>query len=63
MATKNKQLLLAPEVIPVIPEVAPEGGPEIVYLGEGAEKVVFTVNPLASKYTVYASGLVLEELK
>lgn len=59
MATKNKQHPLAPEVIPVIPE----GGPEIVLIGEGAEKVIFTINPLASKYTVYANGMVLEELK
>lgn len=46
---------------PRAPEVK-AGGPEIVYLGEGAEKVVFTMNPLARKYVVNASGLVAEYL-
>jgi hypothetical protein len=59
MATKQiKQLPLAPEVIPAIPE----GGPEIQLIGLGAEKVQFTINPLAKKYVVRANGQVTEYL-
>lgn len=59
MATKQmKQLPLAPEVIPVIPQA----GPEIVLMGEGAENVVFTINPGATKYIVHVNGMVLEEM-
>ena len=61
MATNNKlpkQLPLAPEVIPVIAE----GGPEIQLIGLGAEKVVFAINPKATKYVVHANGMVKEYL-
>lgn len=46
---------------PQAPEVKPVG-PEIVFFGEGAEEVVFTINPLAVKYEVHAHGLVREYL-
>jgi hypothetical protein len=34
----------------------------IEYIGEGAEKVKFTINPKATKYVVHASGLIKEYL-
>ena len=40
--------------------VLPEGGPEIVYEGEGAEAVKFVINPRARKYVVKANGVILE---
>lgn len=53
------------EVTPDAPaEVIAPPGPEIVYFGEGAEKVPFKVNPNARKYEVFAShGIVIEYLK
>lgn len=42
--------------------LAPDG-PKIEYFGEGAEKVPFTVNPLAERYVVYANGIVMEYLR
>lgn len=42
------------------PPVLPEGGPVIEYVGEGADKIVFFVNPAATKYVVYADGHILE---
>ena len=68
MATNNKlpkQLPLAPEVIPPVPEALltiPADGPEILLMGPGAEKVVFTINPKATRYVVHADGLVLEDM-
>lgn len=50
---------VAPEVVP---EVAPVAGPEIIYLSEAAKQVVFTINPLASRYTVNENGMVSEDL-
>ena len=65
MATNKtpKQLPLAPEVIPELtPEVIQPVGPEIVYIGEGADKVPLNINPKATKYVVHSDGLVLEYL-
>lgn len=42
------------------PPPEPEGGPVIEYRGDGADKVVFAVHPLARHYLVHASGQVLE---
>lgn len=51
-----------PEIDPVVAPVAADG-PEIVYLGEGAELVKFTINPKAGRYVVNANGMILEYLK
>lgn len=48
---------------PVVDAPVAAAGPEIVFVGEGAEKVQFTMNPLASKYVVYASGMIVETLR
>ena len=37
-------------------------GPAIEYIGDGAEKVKFTVNPKAAHYKVFAIGQVVETL-
>lgn len=51
-----------PEVTPAsIAEVVPEAsGPEIEYVGEGANKIEFTINSLAKKYVVRSDGMILE---
>ena len=70
MAKSKPQNPLPPEVTPGLPpEVAPLATPEVVapgpiieYIGEGAELVVFTINPNATRYVVNASGQVLEDM-
>ena len=64
MATNKlpKQLPPAPEVTPEATLVVPADGPEILLMGPGAEKVVFTINPKATRYVVHADGLVLEDM-
>ena len=52
---------VTPEVV-AAPAPAPVGGPEIVYLSEAAKQVVFTINPLASRYTVNENGMVSEDM-
>lgn len=52
---------VTPEVAPV-EQALPTSGPTITYVGEGADKVVFTINPNALRYVVHASGLVVEDL-
>lgn len=52
---------VTPELVTVVQET-PTTGPTITYVGEGADKVVFTVNPNALRYVVHASGLVVEDL-
>lgn len=37
-------------------------GPRIEYFGEGADQVIFTVNPKASHIRVYAGGQIVETL-
>lgn len=56
MATANK--------LPPVPKDLPQANPTppIEYIGEGAEKVKFTINPKAQKYVVHASGMVKEYL-
>ena len=44
------------------PPKPPEGGPVIEYRGEGAEDVVFTVNPLARHYLVNGNGTIMETM-
>lgn len=51
----------APEVSPPAPKEVPKG-PRIDYFGEGARDVKFTINPKATRYQVYASGMVVETL-
>lgn len=51
-AKPNKLTAQAPQVDPK--------GPEIVYVGEGAEKIKFKVNPKARKYVVRSDGQILE---
>lgn len=45
-------------------EAAPETppGPLMEYRGEGAELVVFNINPKATRYVVHAGGMVQEYL-
>lgn len=50
-----------PKVQPQVPVDTPKG-PLIEYIGVGAEDVKFTINPRALRYTVRASGQVLEYL-
>ena len=42
------------------PKVAPKS-PNVEYIGEGAEKVKFTVDPKAKRTRVYASGVVVTD--
>ena len=51
--------VIAPEVSPL---GAPVSGPVIEYVDEGAELVVFEVNPKATKYVVYSNGMIVESL-
>ena len=46
----------------VPPQVDKPTGPPIEYIGEGADKVKFTINPKAVKYVVHANGMVKEYL-
>lgn len=56
MATKPK-----PQLVPKdLPQASPT--PVIEFIGEGAEKVLFTVNPKAIKYVVHSNGMVKEYL-
>lgn len=56
MATQPK-----PQQVPkALPQAEPT--PVIEFIGEGAEKVLFTVNPKALKYVVHANGMVKEYL-
>ena len=41
---------------PKIPKES--GGPKIEYIGEGAEKIKFSVDPKATVIRVYANGLI-----
>lgn len=62
MATKPKAV---PQVDPeMTSEVTPKAasGPVIEYIGDGAEKVKFTINPKATRYVVTTGGLVKEYL-
>ena len=68
-AAKPVQMSPQPEPSDVVSEVSPSDdpkvtptGPVIEYVDEGADKVVFIVNPKATKYVVYASGMILESL-
>ncbi len=49
--------------LPQVPEDTPASGPTIEYVGAGAEKVKFTINPKAERYIVHASGLIKEYMK
>lgn len=42
-------------------EVKDPSGPRIEFLGEGAEKVKFTVDPKATHIRVYADGRILTD--
>ena len=46
------------------PKVLPQANPSpiIEYVGEGAEKVKFTINPKATRIVVNANGLIREDL-
>lgn len=48
----------APKKEPKEAKVVPSG-PPIEYLGEGAEKIKFTVDPRAKNIRVYADGRIL----
>lgn len=53
------------EVAPAAPSVeAPKAtpGPVINLIGEGADKVKFTINPKAARYDVHSTGMVVEHL-
>lgn len=56
MAKPNSQPL-APQPMVDLPL---DTGPRIEYVGEGAEKVKFTINPNAKSYVVKSNGMVLE---
>lgn len=56
MATAHK----LPPVQKDLPQAKPT--PTIDYIGEGAEKVKFTINPKAQRYVVHANGMVKEYL-
>lgn len=45
---------------PKVP-VKESGGPKIEYLGEGAEKIKFTVDPKARVVRVFANGIILTD--
>lgn len=47
-----------------VPQEAPQDQPKpiIEYVGEGAEKVKFTINPKATRYVVHAAGMITEYL-
>lgn len=50
--------------LPPVPKDLPQDNPTptIEFTGEGAEKVLFTVNPKAVKYVVHVNGMVKEYL-
>lgn len=50
---------LAPQPLVDLPL---DTGPRIEYVGEGAEKIEFAVNPKATRYVVKSNGMVLEYL-
>ena len=54
---KETPVSAAPKKDPKEPS-APKG-PPIEYLGEGAEKIKFTVDPRATSIRVYADGRIL----
>lgn len=39
----------------------PEGGPKVEFIGEGAEKIKFTVDPKATLIRVHANGIVMTD--
>lgn len=55
---KANPVVLSPQA----PEIDPSA-PVITYVGEGADKVAFTINPKAARYEVNANGIVMEYLK
>jgi hypothetical protein len=50
----------APKKTPKAPAEESKG-PKIEYLGEGAEKVKFTVDPKARAVRVFANGIILTD--
>lgn len=62
MAKQSKPL--DPLVLQPDAGVPAKAGPQIILIGEGADKVPFTINPLAVRYEVHgATGMVLEYLQ
>ena len=61
---KESQIMAKANPVDLLPQapVPPKVGPEIIYFGEGAKDVKFTVNPKAVKYVVKGGGQVAEYL-
>jgi len=51
----------APKKAPKAPKVETGTEPKIEFLGEGADKVKFTVDPKAKRIRVYANGTILTD--
>lgn len=51
----------APKKNPKASSVEPKGNTKIEYIGEGADKIKFTVDPKATRIRVYANGTVLTD--
>lgn len=51
----------APKKNPKAPAVEPKDEPKIEYIGEGADKIKFTVDPRATRVRVLANGLILTD--
>ncbi len=50
-----------PAKAPKAPAVEPQGQPAIEYIGEGADKIKFSVDPKAKRIRVFANGCVLTD--
>lgn len=53
----------APKKTPKAPAVEPTGNANVEFIGEGADKIKFNVDPKATRIRVYANGVVLTDYK